>query len=121
MKDIPDQEIWTQMRELTGIERIGNISQRKPVDRIGLFEHFWSDTQTVWAEQGHIQPGENLADHFGFIVAFIVLGWLGMQPATPLLTKMAQFFSLVYFGFFVVLYVTSKNEKTKPVPERVTK
>jgi uroporphyrinogen decarboxylase len=52
--------------EMTGIERINNILQRKPVDRIGLFEHFWSDTQKVWTEQGHIQPEENLADHFGF-------------------------------------------------------
>ena len=56
-----------------------------------------------------------------FVVAFLILGWLGMQPATPTLTLMAQFFSIVYFGFFVVLYITSKNEKTKPVPERVTK
>ena len=55
-----------------------------------------------------------------FVVAFVVLGWLGMQPATPFLTRMAQLFSLVYFGFFVVLYITSKNEATKPVPERVT-
>ena len=54
------------MDELTGIERITNILQREPVDRIGLFEHFWSDTQRVWTEQGHIEPGENLADHFGF-------------------------------------------------------
>jgi uroporphyrinogen decarboxylase len=51
---------------LTGVERITNILQRKPVDRIGLFEHFWSDTQKVWTEQGHIEPGESLADHFGF-------------------------------------------------------
>ena len=50
------------MNEQTGIERISNILQRKPVDRIGLFEHFWSDTQRVWTEQGHIQPDENLAD-----------------------------------------------------------
>ena len=55
-----------------------------------------------------------------FVVAFVVLGWLGMQPPTPFLTLMAQLFSLVYFGFFVVLYITSKNEATKPVPERVT-
>ncbi|HEY9052246.1 MAG TPA: cytochrome b, partial [Gammaproteobacteria bacterium] len=41
--------------------------------------------------------------------------------ATPGKTFAAQFFSLVYFGFFAVLYFTSKNEKTKPVPERVTK
>ena len=31
------------MAGLTGIERIGNILGRKPVDRIGLFEHFWGD------------------------------------------------------------------------------
>ena len=54
------------MEELTGIERITNILKRQPVDRIGFFEHFWSDTQRVWTEQGHIQLGENLADHFDF-------------------------------------------------------
>jgi len=52
--------------ELTGLERMTRLLKRQPVDRIGLFEHFWSDTQKVWTEQGHIQPGENLADHFGF-------------------------------------------------------
>jgi ubiquinol-cytochrome c reductase cytochrome b subunit len=56
-----------------------------------------------------------------FVVAFLVLGWLGMEPATPTLTWLARIFSVIYFGFFVVLYFTSKNEKTKPVPERVTK
>ena len=55
-----------------------------------------------------------------FVVSFVVLGWLGMQQPTVLLTYMSQFFTLVYFGFFVVLYITSKNEQTKPVPERVT-
>jgi ubiquinol-cytochrome c reductase cytochrome b subunit len=44
-----------------------------------------------------------------------------MEPATPTLTWLARIFSVIYFGFFVVLYFTSKNEKTKPVPERVTK
>ena len=56
-----------------------------------------------------------------FVVSFLFLGWLGMMPATPILTYMSQFFSIVYFGFFVVLYFTSKNEQTKPVPERLTK
>jgi len=56
-----------------------------------------------------------------FVVAFVALGWLGMQPATPFLTLLAQIFSGIYFGFFVALYFTSKNEKTKPVPERITK
>ena len=38
--------------ELTGRERIANILEHKPVDRIGLYEHFWSDTHKVWTEQG---------------------------------------------------------------------
>jgi ubiquinol-cytochrome c reductase cytochrome b subunit len=55
-----------------------------------------------------------------FIVSFVVLGWLAMQPATPTLTFFSQLFSFFYFAFFVVLYVTSKNENTLPVPDRVT-
>jgi len=54
------------MQEMTGIERISNILQLKPVDRIGLFEHFWGDTQKCWQEQGHIEAHEDLATHFGF-------------------------------------------------------
>jgi len=55
-----------------------------------------------------------------FIISFVVLGWLAMQPATPTLTLLSQVFSFLYFGFFVVLFITSKNEATKPVPDRVT-
>ena len=51
---------------MTGIERISNILQRRPVDRIGLFEHFWGDTLQKWQAAGHIQEGEDLATHFGF-------------------------------------------------------
>jgi ubiquinol-cytochrome c reductase cytochrome b subunit len=55
-----------------------------------------------------------------FVIAFLALGWLGMQPATPLLTNLARVFSIIYFGFFIALFIISKSEKTKPVPERVT-
>ena len=48
------------------IERIHNILQRKPVDRIGLFEHFWGDTHKRWVAEGHIREDESLEDHFGF-------------------------------------------------------
>lgn len=51
---------------MTGKERISRILRHEPVDRVGLFEHFWGDTQKAWTEQGHLKPGENLADHFGF-------------------------------------------------------
>lgn len=55
-----------------------------------------------------------------FCVSFVVLGWLAMQPVTETITFMSRLFSFLYFAFFVVLYVTSKNESTKPVPDRVT-
>ena len=54
------------MQALTSHERITNILKRKPVDRIGVFEHFWSDTQRIWTEKGWIQPGESLEDHFNY-------------------------------------------------------
>lgn len=54
------------MQELTGIERIGNILKRQPVDRIGVFEHFWDDTYRVWKANGWIQPNVTMEDTFGF-------------------------------------------------------
>ena len=55
-----------------------------------------------------------------FCISFVVLGWLAMQPVTDTITFMSRLFSFLYFAFFVVLYFTSKNESTKPVPDRVT-
>ena len=55
-----------------------------------------------------------------FCISFVVLGWLAMQPATEILTFFSRVFTFFYFAFFVVLFVTSKNEKTMPVPDRVT-
>ena len=55
---------------------------------------------------------------FGF--NFALLTWLGTQPATELLTLIAQIASVIYFGYFAFLPVAPKFEKTKPVPERVT-
>lgn len=54
------------MQPLTGVERIGNILKRQPVDRIGLYEHFWGDTYKAWQEGGFIRQGESYEDHFGF-------------------------------------------------------
>jgi ubiquinol-cytochrome c reductase cytochrome b subunit len=54
------------------------------------------------------------------VISFIVLGVLGVLPSTPLYTKLAQIFTIMYFAFFIVLPFTSVNEKTKPVPERTT-
>ena len=32
---------------MTGKERIQRILRREPVDRIGLYEHFWPDTERL--------------------------------------------------------------------------
>ena len=58
---------------------------------------------------------------FSFAIAFVILGYLGMQQPTPTSTAIARICSLIYFGFFVALFFVSRSEKTKPVPERVTK
>ncbi|MDR0405236.1 MAG: hypothetical protein LBH54_00425 [Clostridiales bacterium] len=49
---------------MTGKERISNILRRRPVDRIGLYEHFWGDTHNAYVDQGHIPRGESFGDHF---------------------------------------------------------
>jgi len=55
-----------------------------------------------------------------FTISFLMLGWLGMQPATETFTWMARFFSVVYFLFFILMPIYTSNDNDKPVPERVT-
>jgi ubiquinol-cytochrome c reductase cytochrome b subunit len=55
-----------------------------------------------------------------FVVSFLVLGWLGTQPATPGLTNLARVFSVLYFAFFLLMPWYTSIDKTLPVPERVT-
>ena len=55
-----------------------------------------------------------------FAVTFVVLAYLGLQPATPTKTLLARIFTGVYFAFFLLMPWYSKIDKTKPVPERVT-
>ncbi len=54
-----------------------------------------------------------------FAISFIVLGYLGAQHATPENAFWSRVFSVGYFGYFGLLWLYSKNEKTKPVPERI--
>jgi ubiquinol-cytochrome c reductase cytochrome b subunit len=55
-----------------------------------------------------------------FVISFVGLGYLGMQPSTPVSTLVAQVFSAIYFGFFLLMPLYSQWDQTKPVPERVT-
>ena len=49
---------------MTGKERIINILNHKPVDRVGLSEHFWTDTHKEYVALGHLKPDESFEDHF---------------------------------------------------------
>lgn len=55
-----------------------------------------------------------------FIIAFVGLGYLGLLPATPVATMIAQVLSVIYFLFFLLMPWYTSIDKTKPEPERVT-
>ena len=54
-----------------------------------------------------------------FVVSFLMLGWLGLQPATGTYVLLARIFSILYFAFFLLMPFYTAMDKTKPVPERV--
>ena len=54
-----------------------------------------------------------------FVITFISLGWLGLQPATGTYVLMARIFSVLYFAFFLLMPFYTAMDKTKPVPDRV--
>ncbi len=55
-----------------------------------------------------------------FVVSFVMLGWLGMQPVTPLNAFLARVFTILYFAFFILMPWYTSIGKTKEVPERLT-
>jgi ubiquinol-cytochrome c reductase cytochrome b subunit len=54
-----------------------------------------------------------------FTVAFIALGYLGLQPAEGLYVVLARLFTVIYFLFFLLMPFYTKLDPVKPVPERV--
>ena len=54
-----------------------------------------------------------------FAISFIVLGWLGTQPAEAAYVLAARFFGIIYFAFFLLMPYYTAIDKTKPVPDRV--
>ena len=78
-----------------------------------------------WLDRGKVKSIRYRGPLFKFFLAtfaisFVALGWLGLQPATPLFTNMARIFAVFYFAFFLLMPWYSSIDKTKPVPTRVT-
>ena len=54
-----------------------------------------------------------------FVVNFVVLAYLGVQPPSPVGERVSQVGTLFYFGFFFLMPWWSTIGETKPVPDRV--
>jgi ubiquinol-cytochrome c reductase cytochrome b subunit len=55
-----------------------------------------------------------------FVIAFLGLGYLGLQPVSPVAILMARIFTIIYFAFFLLMPIYTRYDKTKPVPSRLT-
>jgi ubiquinol-cytochrome c reductase cytochrome b subunit len=77
-----------------------------------------------WIDRGKVKSVRYRSTTFKFllvmlVISFLGLGYLGALPVSDNRTIFARIFSIGYFGFFLCLWWISKNEVTKPVPERV--
>ena len=77
-----------------------------------------------WIDRGKVHSIRYRSNAFRwllamFVISFIGLGYLGALPLSDTRTFLSRVYSVGYFGFFVGLWWISKNENTKPVPERI--
>ena len=54
-----------------------------------------------------------------FTVSFVVLGYLGLQPAEGVYVVLVRIFAAVYFLFFLLMPFYTLIDPVKPVPDRV--
>jgi ubiquinol-cytochrome c reductase cytochrome b subunit len=54
-----------------------------------------------------------------FVINFLILGYLGVQPPSPMGERVSQVGTLFYFGFFLLMPWWSRLGTPKPVPDRV--
>ena len=84
-----------------------------------LFFLPWLDRSPV--KSIRYRPGWHKLVYGVFVVYFLVLGYLGMQPpSTARRTASSQIGTLFYFGFFLLMPWWSRLGEFKPVPDRVT-
>ena len=83
-----------------------------------LFAMPWIDHSPVRSIR--YRPGWHKWIYGTFVVVFIVLGYLGIQPPADLLNLIAKIGTLLYFAFFMLMPWWSAMGEFKPVPERVS-
>ncbi|MDE2081225.1 MAG: cytochrome bc complex cytochrome b subunit [Burkholderiales bacterium] len=82
-----------------------------------LFVLPWLDRSPVRSIR--YRPGWNKVLYGIFVIVFLVLGYLGIQPPSPTRNVIAQAGTLFYFGFFLLMPWWSRLGEFKPVPDRV--
>ncbi len=55
-----------------------------------------------------------------FVIAFLGLSYLGLQPAEGIYVVFTRIFTVVYFAFFLLMPWYTRAERCKSVPQRVT-
>ncbi len=83
-----------------------------------LFFLPWLDKSPV--KSIRYRPSWNLWLLAVFVVNFLVLGYLGVLPPSPMGERVSQVGTLFYFGYFLLMPWWSKLGEFKPVPDRVT-
>ena len=78
-----------------------------------------------WIDRGRVKSwryrcGLHRWNLIVFAGVFIFLGYLGGTPQEAWKIIASHILTIMYFGFFFLLWIYSKNEKTKPVPARIT-
>lgn len=82
-----------------------------------LFFLPWLDRSPV--KSIRYRPGFHKILYAVFVVAFLILGYLGIQPPSPIRQVVSQICTLIYFAFFLGMPWWSRMGTFKPVPERV--
>jgi ubiquinol-cytochrome c reductase cytochrome b subunit len=54
-----------------------------------------------------------------FVINFVILAYLGVQPPSQIGERVSQVGTLFYFGFFLLMPWWSQIGQSKPVPSRV--
>ncbi len=78
----------------------------------------WIDNSEV--KSIRYRPGWHKYVYAAFVIVFLVLGYTGVQPPSPVAQVIAQVGTLLYFAFFLFMPWWSAMGEFKPVPDRVT-
>jgi ubiquinol-cytochrome c reductase cytochrome b subunit len=82
-----------------------------------LFFLPWLDNSPV--KSIRYRPSWQLYLYALFVINFLILGYLGVLPPSPVGERVSQVGTLFYFGFFLLMPWWSRIGQPKPVPARV--